>query len=44
MAIAGKSFKLTDDNKVQPIDPAGDPEPKIKEAVENCPVAAITLN
>ncbi|MGB9706973.1 MAG: ferredoxin [Microgenomates group bacterium] len=41
VAIAPKSFKLGDDGKAQPIEPPGDEEEKIKEAVESCPVSAI---
>jgi len=42
VAIAPQSFKLTDDGKAEPIDPAGDSGEKIKEAIESCPVTAIT--
>ncbi len=41
--IAPKSFKLGDDGKAEPIVPAGDDEAKIKEAVDSCPVNAISL-
>lgn len=41
--IAPKSFKLGDDSKALAIEPAGDPEEKVKEAQENCPAEAISL-
>jgi ferredoxin len=40
--IADKSFKLGDDGKAEAIEPAGDPQAKIQEAVESCPVGAIS--
>jgi len=40
-AIAPKSFKLGDDGKAEVINPPGDSEEKIKEAVESCAVEAI---
>lgn len=40
--IAPKSFKLGDDGKAQVIKPPGDDEDKIKEAVDSCPVDAIS--
>lgn len=43
VAIAPKSFKLGDDGKAQPIDPSGDNETTIQEAVDSCPVDAIEL-
>lgn len=43
VAIAPKSFKLGDDGKAQPIEPSGDEEKIIKEAVDSCPVQAIEL-
>lgn len=43
VAIAPKSFKLDETGKSEPIDPAGDPEEMIKEAVNSCPVRAITI-
>jgi len=46
VAIAPQSFKLTDDGKAEPIDPlvgGGDSGEKIKDAVESCPVTAITI-
>lgn len=39
--IAEKSFKLGDDGKAEAVAPAGDPEEKLKEAMESCPVEAI---
>lgn len=43
VAIAPKTFKMDEDNKTEIINPAGDDAEKIKEAVEACPVDAITL-
>lgn len=40
-AVADKSFKLGEDGKSIPVNPAGDPEAKVKEAIESCPVDAI---
>lgn len=42
VAIALQSFKLADDGKAEPIDPAGDSDEKVRNAVASCPVAAIT--
>ena len=41
VSIAPKSFKLTDDDKVEVIKPQEDDEAKIKEAIDSCPVSAI---
>jgi len=41
VAIAPQSFKLTDDGKAEVIEPMGDKEGFIKEAIDSCPVAAI---
>jgi len=41
VSIAPKSFKLTDDSKVEVIEPQEDDEVKIKEAIDSCPVSAI---
>lgn len=41
--IAPKTFKLGDDNKIEVIEPAGDDEEIIKDAVSGCPVEAITI-
>jgi len=41
VSIAPKSFKLTDDGKVEVIEPQEDDEAKIKEAIDSCPVSAI---
>lgn len=41
VAIAPKSFKLGDDGKAEAIEPAGDPEETVKQAIEGCPVDAI---
>ena len=41
--IAPESFKLGDDGKAQAINPPGDGEEQVKEAVDSCPVEAIKL-
>lgn len=41
VVIAPKTFKLGDDGKSQVIEPSGDDETTIKEAVDSCPVDAI---
>ncbi len=41
VAVAPKSFKLGDDGKAQVIQPFGDSEETVKQAVEICPVQAI---
>ncbi|MCJ7804707.1 ferredoxin [Patescibacteria group bacterium] len=41
VAIAPKSFKLGSDGKTEVIEPAGDKEETIKEAIDSCPVSAI---
>lgn len=40
--IAPKSFKLTDEGKAAPIAPPGDKEAEIQEALDSCPVSAIS--
>lgn len=42
VALAPKTFKLGEDGKAEVIDPPGDNEEKIKEAVTSCAVEAIT--
>ncbi len=39
--IAPKSLKLASDGKAEPIDPPGDDEKTIQEAIDSCPVGAI---
>lgn len=39
--LAPKTFRLGKDGKAEVIDPPGDEEEKIKEAVDSCPVDAI---
>jgi ferredoxin len=39
--LAPKSFKLGGDGKAQVIEPPGDDQVKIKEAIDSCPVNAI---
>jgi len=41
--LAPKTFKLTKDNKAEVINPPGDEEEKIKEAIDACSVNAISL-
>ncbi len=41
VAIAPKSFKLGNDGKAEVIEPMGDKETAIKEAIDSCPVSAI---
>lgn len=43
VVIAPKSFKLGDDGKSQVIEPLGDDEKTIREALDSCPVDAIEL-
>jgi len=42
-AVAPKSFKLSEDGKVEAIIPPGDEEVVIKNAAESCPVEAIKI-
>jgi ferredoxin len=41
VAIAPKIFKLGTDGKAEVIEPVGDDEKTIKEAIDSCPVNAI---
>ncbi len=41
VSIAPRSFKLGDDGKAEVIEPAGDGQVKIQEAIDSCPVSAI---
>jgi len=41
VAIASKTFRLGNDGKEEVIEPAGDKEETIKEAIDSCPVSAI---
>ena len=43
VAIAPKSFKLNDEGKSEPIEPSGDDKEIIENAVESCPVGAISI-
>jgi ferredoxin len=43
VALAGKTFKLGADGKSEVLEPVGDDEKTIAEAVEACPVKAISL-
>jgi len=40
-AVGPKSFKMGDDGKSQPINPPGDDEATIQNAIDSCPVEAI---
>jgi ferredoxin len=42
VALAAKSFKMDADGKSVAIDPAGDDEATIQNAIDSCPVAAIS--
>ena len=42
VTIAPKSFRLNNEGKSSPIEPAGDEEKTIREAIESCPVEAIS--
>jgi ferredoxin len=41
VAIAPKSFRLSDEGKAEVVEPPGDNEAMVKEAIDSCPVAAI---
>ncbi|KKQ28078.1 MAG: putative ferredoxin, 4Fe-4S [Candidatus Magasanikbacteria bacterium GW2011_GWC2_37_14] len=41
--LAANSFKMNDDNKAVEINPPGDDAEALKDAKDNCPVAAITI-
>ena len=41
VSIAPGSFKLEDDGKAEVIEPIGDDQAKIQEAIDSCPVSAI---
>jgi len=41
--VAPKTFKLRDDGKAEAINPPGDDEETIKEAIETCAVDAIKI-
>lgn len=43
VAIAPKSFRLDKEGKSEPIDPPGDAKEIVENALESCPVAAITI-
>ena len=43
VALAPKSFKLGTDGKAEAINPAGDDEATIQNAVTSCPAGAISL-
>lgn len=41
VVIAPKTFKLDNEGKVEVIEPVGDNEATIQDAIDSCPVAAI---
>ena len=41
--FASNTFALNDDRQSTVVNPEGDPEEKVLEAAENCPVSAITV-
>jgi len=42
VALAQQSFKLGDDGKAKALDPAGDDEAIIQNAIDSCPGTAIS--
>ena len=41
-SLAEKSFKIGDDGKAQVLNPVGDTEEAIQNAIDSCPVTAIS--
>ena len=41
-ALAPKSFKMADNGKSQPINPPGDNEETVQQAIDSCPANAIS--
>ena len=41
--LAANTFALNEDRQSKVVNPDGDPEEKVLEAAENCPVSAITV-
>lgn len=41
-ALAGQSFKMNDSGKSEAINPPGDPEETVQQAIDSCPVNAIS--
>ena len=41
--VASNTFALNDERQSMVANPEGDPEEKVLEAAENCPVSAITV-
>jgi len=42
VALAPKSFKIEDNGKSAALNPAGDDDEKIQNAIDSCPVEAIS--
>ncbi len=42
VALAQKSFKMADNSKAQPINPPRDDKEVVQNAIDSCPVAAIS--
>jgi ferredoxin len=40
--IAGNTFAMNDDDLATVVDPAGDPEDDIQEAIDSCPATCIS--
>lgn len=43
VSLCPGSFKMNGNGKSEPIEPPKDPEEKLKEAVDACPVGAISI-
>jgi len=40
--IAGNTFRMNDEDRSEVVDPPGDDEPTIQEAMDSCPVSCIS--
>ena len=40
--LAPNTFRLNDDEKAEVVNPAGDPDDAIQEAIDSCPTEAIS--
>ena len=43
VTFAANAFALNEDRQSEAVDPQADPEEKVLEAAQNCPVGAITV-